>query len=94
MKVLMKSGEKKIKFGHRAIYELKEEKGLELFELVEDMQKMKITSMDTLVYAELKKDYDSIGDMLDDMIEEQFNNYIGVIGEAVGKLFGESSETK
>ncbi len=58
------------------------------------MQKMKIISMDTLVYAELKKDYDSIGDMLDDMIEEQFNNYIGVIGEAVGKLFGESSETK
>ena len=90
----MKSGSKGIKFSHRVIYELKKDQDVELFDLVEDMQRMKITSLYTLLFAALKKEYKTIEEMLDDMLEEEFTNYIEVISEAVGKLFGESSKVE
>ena len=99
MKVQMKSGMKEIKFGHRAIYNLKKDSGKELFELIgdispSDINEIKMTSLYDLLYAALKDNYSNIEEMLDDLLDNKFNDYIEVIGDSVGKLFGANTETK
>ena len=97
MKVLMKSGEKELKFGHKAIYRLKKDTGRELFDLISDiatdkMEEMKINTMYELLFAALKDEYKDIEEMLDDLKDSEFNGYIKILGDSVGKLFGANME--
>ena len=96
MKVLTKSGKKELKFDHLAIWNLKKETGRELFDLIQDIdaentKDVKITTMYQLLYAAFGEQYDNIEEMLSDLKETEFNNYIEAIGTSVGKLFGENT---
>ena len=95
MIVKMNSGEKELKFGHRAIYNLKKDTGKELFELVDDLvgeniSDIKITTLYDLLYAALKPYYENIELMLDDLKDNELESYINAISESVGKLLGAS----
>ena len=99
MKIKVQSGFKELKFNHRAVWNLQKRTGRELFDLFGDITQaetanLKLTTMYELLFAALSKEYETIEDMLDDLLGEEFQNYIKAIGDSVGKLFGGNFEAK
>lgn len=99
MKIKMKSGEKELKFGHKAIYKLEKNYNMKIFDVITKLENagegmFDLSMMYEMMHAGLSDDYNNIDDMLDDIESEEFSNYMKAIGESVGKLFGGSTKAK
>lgn len=87
-KIKMKSGEKELKINHLAIYKLKQKTGKDITEYINKMQvgNVEMTAIYDLLFAGLK--YKSIEEMLEDMEENEFSNYVEQVGKELGLLLG------
>ena len=96
MKIQLKSGEKKFKFSHKAMFKAEKLLGRPVMEIVSEMEEGKMAMGDiyNLLFAPLVDKYKDIDEFLDDLKDDKMTEYMELLSQALGLLFGGNIKQK
>jgi hypothetical protein len=87
-KIKMKSGEKELRMNHLAIYRLKKNTGKDIREYVGELQNENVEMIVVYDLMFAGMDYETIEEMLEDIEEDKFLDYVTQMGNELGLLLG------